>query len=145
MAKATKKSTAKTADAPQGPAESPFSAEFLDAQRALLISDRARYVKSANALKAEADSLVNEREPGDVQFDEESGEGDTLAVERERDLALSAQARAAVDSIDAALERMDAGTYGICVHSGLPIPDERLEAIPWALERVEYKTGAFRT
>ena len=42
-------------------------------------------------------------EPGDIQFDEESGEGDTMNVERERDLALSAQARAAVDEIDRAL------------------------------------------
>ena len=63
-------------------------------------------------LKAEADALMSEREPGDVQFDEESGEGDSLAVERERDLALSAQARAAVELIDAALARVEAGTYG---------------------------------
>ncbi|MGD9755649.1 MAG: TraR/DksA C4-type zinc finger protein, partial [Acidimicrobiia bacterium] len=82
---------------------------------------------------------------GDTQFDEESGEGDSLAVERERDLALSAQARAAVELIDAALGRIEAGTYGICIHSGQPIPQERLEAIPWAAERVEYKTGSFRT
>ena len=64
---------------------------------------------------------------------------------RERDLALSAQARAAVELIDAALARVEAGTYGICIHSGQPIPQERLEAIPWAAERVEFKTGSFRT
>ena len=92
---------------------------------------------------AEAVSLTENREPGDVQFDEESGEGDTLAVERERDLALSAQASAAVEEIDAALERMDKGTYGICRVSGQPIPRERLKAIPWATERVEYKVGGF--
>ncbi|NIR41963.1 MAG: molecular chaperone DnaK, partial [Actinobacteria bacterium] len=73
----------------------------------------------------EAEALIEGREPGDVQFDEESGEGDTLAVERERDLALSAQARAAVDQIDAALERIRAGTYGVCVTSGRAIPQER--------------------
>jgi RNA polymerase-binding transcription factor DksA len=82
-----------------------------------------------------------EREPGDVQFDEESGEGDTLAVERDFDLALSAQARQQVDEIDAALGRIEAGTYGLCRVSGLPIPKERLRAIPWATERVEYKVG----
>ena len=76
-----------------------------------------------------------------MQFDEESGEGDTLAVERERDIALSNQARAAVEQIDAALVRIKAGTYGICVVSGLAIPQERLRAIPWAAERVEYKVG----
>lgn len=145
MAKVTKKSTDNASDAPDAPTESPYSDEFLESQRALLISERVRYLRSATALKAEADSLFHERDPGDVQFDEESGEGDTLAVERERDLTLAAQARAAVDSIDAALGRLDAGTYGICIHSGLPIPMERLEAIPWALEKVEFKTGAFRS
>ncbi len=124
--------------------ENPFPAEFIAAQRELLLVERARYVKSADTLKAEADSLMSEREPGDVQFDEESGEGDSLAVERERDLALSAQARASVELIDAALGRIDAGTYGICIHSGQQIPPERLEAIPWAAERVEFKTGSFR-
>jgi RNA polymerase-binding transcription factor DksA len=142
MAKTTKKSE-KAAEAPR--AVSPFPQSFVDQQKELLLKERARYIKSADALKAEADSLMNEREPGDTQFDEESGEGDSLAVERERDLALSAQARAAVELIDAALRRIEAGTYGICVHSGQPIPQERLEAIPWAAERVEFKTGSFRS
>lgn len=142
MAKTTKKNE-KAADTAR--AVSPFPQSFVDEQKELLLKERARYIKSADALKAEADSLMNEREPGDTQFDEESGEGDSLAVERERDLALSAQARAAVELIDAALQRIDAGTYGICVHSGQPIPQERLEAIPWAAERVEFKTGSFRS
>jgi RNA polymerase-binding transcription factor DksA len=144
MAKTTKKPAGKP-EAEEAPVESPFSPEFVEQQRQILHTERARYVKSADALKAEADLLANEREPGDVQFDEESGEGDTLAVERERDLALSAQARAAVDLIDAALARIEKGTYGICLHSGLPIPQERLEAIPWAAERVEFKAGSFRS
>ncbi len=120
-----------------------FDKKYLDKQRRLLLEERSRYIDSATRLKAEADSLVEEREPGDVQFDEESGEGDTLAVERERDLALSAHARAAVDQIDAALARIDDGTYGICLVSGKPIPRQRLNAIPWAAERVEHKAGGF--
>lgn len=143
MARTTKKSAPKP-DGGETPPESPFDAAFLEQQKALLVKERARYVRSADALKAEADALANEREPGDVQFDEESGEGDSLAVERERDLALSAQARAAVDQIDEALVRLERGTYGICIHSGQPIPEERLEAIPWAAERVEFKAGTFR-
>ena len=39
------------------------------------------------------------------------------------------------------LARIEAGTYGLCRVSGLPIPKERLRAIPWATERVEYKVG----
>jgi RNA polymerase-binding transcription factor DksA len=122
-------------------AKSAFDKKFLDEQRALLLEERAKYQRSAQLLKDEADALVLEREPGDVQFDEESGEGDTLAVERDFDLALSAQARQQVEEIDAALERIDNGTYGLCRVSGKPIPKERLQAIPWATERVEYKVG----
>ena len=139
-----KKPTAKKPAAKKPAAKKPlFDDKYLEKQRRLLLEERGRYITSATRLKAEADSLVEEREPGDVQFDEESGEGDTLAVERERDLALSAHARAAVDQIDAALARIENGTYGICQVSGKPIPRQRLNAIPWAAERVEHKAGGF--
>jgi RNA polymerase-binding transcription factor DksA len=114
---------------------------FLAEQREKLLKERARYVRSAETMAAEAAALLDDREPGDLQFDEESGEGDSWAVERERDLALSAQARAAVELIDSALARIEDGTYGICAVSGKPIQKERLRAIPWAAERVEYKAG----
>ncbi len=123
------------------PKGSPFSKKFLTQQREALLEERASYTRSATRLKAEADELAADREPGDVQFDEESGEGDTIAVERERDLALSAQAQETIAEIDAALERLAAGTYGICEASGEPIPEERLEAIPHARVRVEYKAS----
>jgi RNA polymerase-binding transcription factor DksA len=120
-----------------------FDAKFLEAQRLLLLEERATYQRQAETLQAEADSLAELREPGDVQFDEESGEGDTLAVERERDLALSARARQEIEEIDRALVKITEGTYGICEVSGEPIPRARLQAIPQARERVEYKVGGF--
>jgi len=104
--------------------------KFLLGQQAALIEERATYTHQAETLQAEADELAAEREPGDVQFDEESGEGDTLAVERERDLALSFQARAAVDEIDAALAKILEGTYGTCEQCGNTIPRERLAGDP---------------
>ena len=45
--------------------------------------------------------------------------------------------------IDHALAKIDDGTYGICEVSGQPIPKERLKAIPWARERVEFKATGF--
>ena len=125
----------------QKAAKKAFTAAFLKTQKAELLREREKYTKSAVTYRQEADSLVLDREPGDVQFDEESGEGDTLSVERERDLALSTQALQAVEEIDAALERMENKVYGICIESDLPIPVERLEAIPWASQRVECKVG----
>jgi DnaK suppressor protein len=92
-------------------------------------------------MRAEADLLAEEREPGDVQFDEESGEGDTLAVERERDLALSAQALALIEDINRALAKIAEGTYGVCEQCGDSIPKERLRAIPYAALCVRCKSG----
>ena len=106
--------------------------KFLLGQKAALEEERTTYTHQADTLQAEADQIAAEREPSDVQFDEESGEGDTLAVERERDLALSFQARAAVDEIDAALAKIAEGTYGTCEQCGNNIPKERLRAIPYA-------------
>ena len=115
--------------------------KFLAEQRELLESERQVYLAQASDLKAEADSLAQEREPGDVQFDEESGEGGTVTVDRERDLALSAQALAAVGEIDAALARIEDGTYGACERCGQPIPKPRLKALPYARLCVACKSG----
>ena len=143
-AAAMKNTTKKRAAKKVAAKKSPFGKKFNDEMKKRLQVERAKYLHSEEILRAEVEALIEGREPGDVQFDEESGEGDTLAVERERDLALSAQARVAVDQIDAALDRIAAGTYGICVVSGLRIPQERLRAIPWAAERVEYKVGSLQ-
>jgi RNA polymerase-binding transcription factor DksA len=118
-----------------------FDAKFLKSQRDLLTAERKSLLGQADRLEDEANSLIEDGEMGDVQFDDESGEGDTMVVERERDLALSAQARQTVADIDAALARLTAGTYGYSLISGRPIPRERLEAIPWATELVEEKVG----
>ncbi|HET7720034.1 MAG TPA: TraR/DksA C4-type zinc finger protein [Acidimicrobiales bacterium] len=117
------------------------AAKFLAEQRAELVAERANYVEAAESLRQEAEMLAEDMEPGDIQFDEESGEGDTLNVERERDLALSAQARDAVVEIDRALAKMDAGTYGVCERCGHPIPKARLKALPYAALCVACKSG----
>jgi RNA polymerase-binding transcription factor DksA len=117
--------------------------KFLLGQLETLKEERATYTRQAASLKAEADLLVFEREPGDVQFDEESGEGDTIAVERERDLALSAQASAAVEDIDRAIAKIQDGTYGVCEQCYGTIPKERLKALPYAALCVQCKSAGF--
>lgn len=129
-----------TMPAPGGASEAP-SPEFIAAQHAMLLAERDVYMQQADSLRAAAEQMAQEMEPGDVQFDEESGEGGTMNVERERDLTLSAQARAAVDEIDQALARIDAGTYGICERCRTPIPRARLEALPYASLCVACKSG----
>jgi RNA polymerase-binding protein DksA len=130
----------KVAPAPAVDKSEAFPAKTLDKLRRLLEEERETYVRQAHDLAAEAEALASEREPGDTQFDEESGEGDTLNVERERDLALSASATQAVEEIDRALTRMDAGSYGICERCGKKIAVARLEALPFAALCIECKS-----
>jgi len=127
------------ARAPIGPYAT--DAKFLEDQRLTLLSERAVYQEQATVLKAEADSLAQEREPGDVQFDEESGEGGTVTVDRERDLVLSAQASAAVEEIEEALIRITKRTYGACERCHQPIMKARLRALPYARLCVACKSG----
>ncbi|HEU5301933.1 MAG TPA: TraR/DksA C4-type zinc finger protein [Acidimicrobiia bacterium] len=126
---------------PGGPALSPKTIERL---RLKLVDERERLLHQAEELAAEADQLAHDREAGDTQFDEESGEGDTVNVERERDLLLSASARNAVEEIDEALVRIKKGTYGFCSPAGKRLSLDRLEAFPWANVCVDCKARAER-
>jgi RNA polymerase-binding transcription factor DksA len=136
-ATATKAAPAKAAT-PARPVESAgLSAKVLEKLRKRLEDERAKELQQAEELLAEAVALMTEREQGDTQFDEESGEGDTLSVERERDLALSASARQSVDEIERALARMDRGDYGLCERCHKKIALARLEALPQAALCIE--------
>ncbi len=46
--------------------------------------------------------------------------------------AVRDDARERIRLVDAALARLDAGTYGRCAVGGEPIPEARLAAVPWA-------------
>jgi RNA polymerase-binding transcription factor DksA len=126
---------------PSAPNLSPKTLERL---RQKLLDEKHRLLHQADELAAEADQLAREREAGDTQFDEESGEGDTVNIERERDLLLSASARQIVDDIDDAIVRIKRGTYGVCRYAGRRLSLERLEAIPWADVCVDCKQRADR-
>lgn len=64
--------------------------------------------------------------------DEHDPEGTTIAFERSQIGALVRQLQVHLGEIEAALERLDAGTYGTCERCGAPIGDGRLEARPTA-------------
>jgi RNA polymerase-binding transcription factor DksA len=107
-----------------------FDLKFLKTQRDELLARRQSELARAKRLEDEATSIIEDGEMGDVQFDDEGGEGDTMVVQRDLDRVLSTQARQTILDIDAALARIEQGTYGYSTISGMPIPRERLEAIP---------------
>lgn len=59
--------------------------------------------------------------------------GDTASVERERDTLFSTLLSEGnrLAEVEAALNRIYAGMYGVCEATGRTIPDERLQALPW--------------
>ncbi len=57
--------------------------------------------------------------------------------EQERDAGLAEGLREELAAVERAEQRLMQGTYGLSVESGEPIPDDRLEAVPWAERTVE--------
>ena len=64
--------------------------------------------------------------------DEHDPEGATIAFERAQLVAVLKQATSDLTELDAALARVEGGTYGVCERCGLPIAPARLEARPAA-------------
>jgi DnaK suppressor protein len=135
----------KTQSSPQKitlPSKPAFDEQFLSEQKELLLKERQSHLSQAEDLKAEAQLIAQDAEVHDIQFDEESGEGDPLSIERERDQFLSAQEMHIVAEIDDALHKLERGTYGYCEICHKPIPKQRLRAMPFARLCVECKTGS---
>ena len=78
-----------------------------------------------------AEILSEGSEPEEHEADLADDPGLRLS-EREEVDAISALQQAQLAQVDAALERIESGTYGICQDCGVTIPVERLEAMPAA-------------
>jgi DnaK suppressor protein len=64
--------------------------------------------------------------------------------EQQRDLALRDRAVQHLAQVDAALARLDHGTFGRCLRCGRDIAPARLEALPWAAHCIECQTALDR-
>lgn len=92
---------------------------------------RAATLERLSALQGEHRAVVDASRDSNAD-DEHDPEGTTIAFERSQVGALVQQAEAHLVEIDAALARIDDGTYGVCVVCGQPIPAARLEVRPTA-------------
>ena len=118
--------------------------EFLLRQRRDLTVRRGSYREQVERLSAAADELAQAQagEAPDLGDDEGFAEGDSLHVERDRVLSLTAAAKRRIEEVDAALHRLDSGTYGACRSCRRPIPVARLEAVPEATQCVSCASGS---
>jgi RNA polymerase-binding transcription factor DksA len=108
----------------------------LDDRPTELLEMRARYLRAAQ------DIVEDDTEDGELSSaagDQHLADHASEMFDREVDESLEENAELIVREIDDALARIDAGTYGTCVRCGQPIPDERLEAVPYAVLCVSCK------
>jgi DnaK suppressor protein len=67
------------------------------------------------------------------------GDVATATFDREMASTLEENSTHVLAEIDAALARMDDGTFGVCQRCGNPIAPDRLEALPWATLCIDCK------
>lgn len=103
--------------------------------RDLLEAERAETQALINRLTRGIDEVSAARE-GDNSDDEHDPEGATLAFERSQAATLLEQSVNRLDEIAEAVDRLNAGTFGICIDCGRPIAEARLEARPYAAKCV---------
>jgi DnaK suppressor protein len=113
---------------------------FTDARlasfREQLLVERAATVRLMGDLGEDIRRIVDARQDSNVD-DEHDPEGSTIAFERSQSDALLRQSRGRLGEIGGALDRLDAGGFGVCASCGRDIPIARLEARPWARLCVE--------
>ncbi|HEU5245283.1 MAG TPA: TraR/DksA C4-type zinc finger protein [Gaiellaceae bacterium] len=101
--------------------------------RDALLEERRRVEHALATLRDEhRGSLDDEVEETSPTNDNHLAETATATLGREIDYTLGDNAEQVLSEIDAALVRIEDGTYGTCVNCGQEIPRERLEANPWA-------------
>jgi RNA polymerase-binding transcription factor DksA len=102
--------------------------------RKLLEDEQARLLHAVGFLEKENPGSISDElgELAEGGTDNHLGDTATALYDRELDEGLEEGARETLVEIEAALQRIDAGTYGVCDGCGKPIGAERLAAIPWA-------------
>ena len=112
----------------------------MDRAAELLAAERQQTLRRLAGLTRDFDTVVAASRDTNAD-DEHDPEGATIAFERSQIGALARQARHHLDEVDAAVARLEAGTYGTCERCGTPIGEERLAARPAARTCIRCAAG----
>jgi RNA polymerase-binding transcription factor DksA len=112
--------------------------------RARLIAERDRLIQVRDAATRLSISATEAAARELSTVDQHPAEQATETLERELDLGVLQSVENELREVQAALDRLDAGTYGICEICGQPIADERLEVMPAARYCVKDQARAKR-
>ncbi|MEV6244950.1 TraR/DksA C4-type zinc finger protein [Streptomyces sp. NPDC051742] len=127
---------ARTGELAVRPGEDPWTPAEVTEARTVLQSEVLRLRSELAHSQEELTGLM--RDSGDGAGDDQADTG-TKNITREHELALAANAREMLEQTEHALERLDAGTYGLCEVCGKPIGKARMQAFPRATLCVEDK------
>ena len=105
--------------------------------RMILLDARGRVAGAVDYMHAEA--APSPDDDGELPSENNLADQATDLFEREIDWSLEENSEHVLADIDAALARIEAGTYGLCEGCGRPIAEARLEALPWATLCLEDK------
>lgn len=106
--------------------------------RETLLEQRDRLVAEIEYLHKENPGSMRE-ESEEMPLDNHLAETASITLDREIDYTLEENAEHILDAVNAALARIDDGTFGTCRSCGQPIAEERLEAIPYATQCIDCK------
>ncbi len=109
-----------------------MSATGIDRFREALVEERQRVAAAIENLHDEHPGSMAEDSGEDAVFDNHLADTATETYDRELDYTLEENSEHVLADIDAALKRIETGTYGTCTSCGKDIGEERLEARPWA-------------
>jgi DnaK suppressor protein len=98
----------------------PFKQQLLQQRTTLLAQLASLRGGNVGRAQASADHFGGQKEDSRAQ----------LETERDLEFSLDARESAELDAVDAALKRIEAGTYGVCTDCGTDIPAARLHAAP---------------
>ena len=116
-----------------------------DRFRTSLLDERARIEHAIEYLHRETPgSLEDETEEVLGTSDNHLGDAASGTLDREIDYTLEGHSEQVLLHIDAALARIEEGTFGTCAKCGAQIPEERLEARPWASLCIDCQRAADR-
>jgi RNA polymerase-binding protein DksA len=103
-----------------------------------LLAEQRRVKEALDYIHEENRSqLEDDRE--EIPSDNHPGDMATSTFDRELDATLEGNEERLLQAIDAALQRIEDGTFGICQNCGQPIAAERLEALPWTTRCIDCK------
>ncbi len=109
-----------------------MSALDTDRFRSALLEERQRVAAALENLHDENPGSILDETGEETAYDQHLGDTATVMHDRSVDYTLEDYSQQTLDEIDAALRRIDDGTYGTCTNCGRQIAEERLEARPWA-------------